>query len=78
MGRAGGRPGGPPRVGGGGRMGGLGGPGFGPGMPPPPPPRRGGYYRRRRPYYGGGCLTYMLGMMGVIALMVAGIATLIF
>lgn len=73
----GGRP--PGGIGGpGGRPpGGMGGPrGIRPGgpPPPPPPPRRGWGYRR-----GGclpGCLMYVLGAGGVIALLVMGITSL--
>lgn len=83
-GRAGGGHGGPgmggpgdPGMGGpGGGPGGPGGMHGGPGMPPPPPPRHGwGSYRRGccMP----GCLMYVLGAGGVIALLVLGIASLL-
>lgn len=56
----------------------MGGPGrMRPGGPPPPPPRRGwGGYRR-----GGclpGCLMYVVGAGGIIALLITGIASLVF
>ncbi|MCD8364401.1 MAG: hypothetical protein LUC83_01015 [Clostridiales bacterium] len=65
----GGRPGGP----GGGMHGGMHG---GPGMPPPPPPH-GGWGRYRRGCCMPGCLMYVLGAGGVIALLVAGIASIL-
>ena len=34
---------------------------------PPPPPRRHGYGRYHRPYHGGGCLTWVLGVIVMIA-----------
>ncbi len=78
------RPGGPGGAGGPGGPGGHGGPGgfrggpggfhAGPGMPPPPP------HRGHRRGMGGccmpGCLMYVLGAGGVVALLVAGIAYL--
>lgn len=57
------------------------------GGPPPPPPRRGygggmfGRYRRYRGPYGnpgclGGCLTFLLGSFGIIALIVLALCAI--
>lgn len=63
----GGGPGGRGGMGGPGGRGGMGGPGGHHGGHMPPPPRDYGYRRHRRPYHGG-CLTWVLGVIAMIAL----------
>ena len=65
----GGGPGGRGGMGGPGGHGGMRGPGghHPGGHMPPPPPRRHGHGRYHRPYHGGGCLTWVLSVIVMIA-----------